>query len=215
MLNISFKYYMNFMKSKRTFKSVLALFLLTIAPQALTEGFSITPLVGFRVSDSLEDEITEETIDIDNTSSFGLIMSMKYDQNTSYDLYFSRQETDLLPNTAGSTDLGIRIDYIHIGGTVDYQTGKLFPFVTGGLGVTRISATDQDLSTESKFSLSVGGGLKVPITERIGIRLEGRLLGTAIDGDSAILCTNGVCVARFKSSVFLQFETSLGLSIAF
>jgi len=206
---------MNLIKYNAAKKLILTLLLFIITPQVFAEGFAITPFVGFRVSDSLKDEITEETIDIDNTSSFGLILSMEHDQDTSFDLYFSRQETDLLPNTAGSADLGIRIDYIHVGGTVGYHAGKLFPFVTGGLGITRISATEQDLSTESKFSLSVGGGLKVPITKRIGIRLEGRLLGTAIDGDSGMLCSNGQCITRFKSSVFLQFETSLGLSIAF
>jgi opacity protein-like surface antigen len=208
---------MNFIESKTTHKLVLTFLLLTIAPQAFSEGFVFTPLVGFRASDSLENEITEETIDIDNTSSFGFIMSMKYDDNTTYDLYFSRQETDLLPENTGSAsnDLGVRIDYIQIGGTVDYQTGKLSPFVTGGLGVTRFSATDQDLSTESNFSLSVGGGLKVPITENVGLRLEGRVFGTAIGGDRAVLCSNGQCIARFESDLFLQFETSLGLAIAF
>ena len=184
---------------------------------AHAEEFAFTALTGFRTSDSLEDEISKETIDIDETSSFGFIMSMKRDRNSAYDLYFSRQETDLLPRTAGlpANNVGIRLDYIHIGGTVDYEDDKLYPFATGGLGVTRISATDQNLSTETKFSLSLGGGLKVPITENAGLRFEGRVLGTTTGGDSSILCVNGRCAAEFNGSFFLQFEASLGLSIAF
>ena len=208
---------MSFIKYGIAQKLALTLLFFAITPQAFAEGFSITPLVGFRASDSLEEEETGQTIDIDNSSSFGLILSMNIDNDSAYELYFSRQETDLLPRTTEvvSNNLGIRIDYIHIGGTVDYTVNKLHPFVTGGLGVALISATDQDVSTESNFSLSVGGGLKIPFTKRISMRLEGRLLGTAIDGDNSILCSNGQCIARFKSSGFLQFETNLGLSIAF
>jgi opacity protein-like surface antigen len=196
---------------------ILPFLCLTVAQTSYAEGFTITPLVGVRTSDSLEDEMTEQTIDIDNSSSLGFILSMQSSHDTAYDLYYSRQETDLSPRSIGAVNenLGIKIEYIQIGGTVEYQTGKLFPFVTGGLGVTRISATEEDLSTESKFSLSVGGGLKVPITKRLGLRFEGRVLGTSIDGDGAALCANGQCAVQFKGSIFLQVEASIGLSIAF
>jgi len=208
---------MSFIKYGIAQKLALTLLFFAITPQAFAEGFSITPFVGFRASDSLEEEETGQTIDIDNSSSFGLILSMNIDDDSAYELYFSRQETDLLPRTTEvvSENLGIRIDYIHIGGTVDYTVNNLHPFVTGGLGATLISATDYDSSTETKFSLSVGGGLKVPITERVGLRFESRILGTNAGGGGGVLCSNGQCVGKLKGSVFLQFEASLGLSFAF
>jgi opacity protein-like surface antigen len=196
---------------------ILPFLCLTVAQTSYAEGFTITPLVGVRTSDSLEDEVTEQTIDIDNSSSLGFILSMQSSHDTAYDLYYSRQETDLSTRSIDdpNDNLGIKIEYIHIGGTVDYEVDKLYPFITGGLGVTRISATDIDTSTESKFSLSVGGGLKVPITKRVGLRFEGRALGTSIDGNGSALCNNGHCAVQFKGSIFLQIEASLGLSIAF
>ncbi|MCK5394631.1 MAG: outer membrane beta-barrel protein [Gammaproteobacteria bacterium] len=179
--------------------------------------YAFTPFAGFRISDSLEDELMEETIDVDETSSFGFILSMRRDRLATYDLYFSRQDTAIIPRSAGvaGTPLDIRIDYFHLGGTVDYEVDKLRPFATGGLGIARISPANDIFGTETKFSFSLGGGVKVPITEKVGLRFEARALGITTSGDRRVLCANGQCVAQFEGSLFLQFEASVGLSIAF
>jgi len=203
------------MPNKVLIKSLSGLLLLLAASISHATDIALTPFAGFRISDSLEDDVTEEAIDLDETSSFGFILSMKRDRMSSYDLLFSRQETDLLANNVLPNNIGVRIDYIHLGGTVDYEADGLYPFATGGLGITRFSATDQDLSTETKFSMALGGGLKVPLSENVGLRFEGRVYGTVINGDTEILCINGACIAEFNGSLFLQFEANLGLSIAF
>ena len=179
--------------------------------------YSFTPQVGIRASDSLQDELTDESINIDDTSSFGFILSMRRDRLATYDLYFSRQNTELIPRSAGvpGNPLDIRIDYFHMGGTVDYEVDNLHPFATGGLGIARISPANDIFGTETKFSFSLGGGVKVPINERVGLRFEARALGISTNGDKSILCANGQCVAQFEGSLFLQYEASIGLSITF
>lgn len=201
----------------KTIKLLLGLLVVLTAPISNADEYAFTPFAGYRVSDSLEDEITEEIIDLDETSSFGFILSMRRDRVSTYDLYFSRQDTELRPRSAGvpANSLGLRIDYIHLGGTVDYEAGKLRPFATGGLGIARISPANEIFGTETKFSFSLGGGIKVPITENVGLRFEGRALGITISGDRTILCANGQCEAQFEGSLFLQFEANVGLSIAF
>lgn len=184
-------------------------------PLANASEYTITPFAGYRISDSLEDEITTEVIDLDETSSFGFLLSTKRDHESSYDFFFSRQDTVLRSTSSTANSMGVRLDYYHIGGTVNYDANNLHPFTTGGLGFTRISASDQDLSAETKFSLSLGGGLKFPVTDRVGLRFEARALGTAIDGNGSILCTNGGCIAQFNGNFYLQLEVSAGLSIAF
>lgn len=181
------------------------------------DEYAFTPFAGFRASDSLEDETMEEVVDVDETSSFGFILSMRRDRVSNYDLYFSRQDTRLIPLSAGVPGelLDIRIDYFHLGGTVEYQEDKLHPFATGGLGIARISPANEIFGTETKFSFSLGGGVNVPVTENIDVRFEARALGITTSGDRRILCSNGQCVAQFEGSLFLQYEASLGLSIAF
>ena len=188
--------------------------LVTQLTPAYAQDYEITPFVGWRTSSSLEDANTGATIDLAETSSFGIILSMKRDKDTNYDFLFSRQSTELQSSTTPSNTESLRIDYYQLGGTVFYDYDKLHPFVSGGLGATHISPANNDFSSVTKFSLSVGGGLKFPFTQNVGLRLEARGYGTVVSSGGTILCSGG-CVAKFTGSLFMQFEASAGLSIAF
>jgi opacity protein-like surface antigen len=180
---------------------------------ALAQDFEVTPFIGWRTSSSLEEVNTGASIDLDETNSFGIILSMKKDLDTNYDFLFSRQNTELQSSTSNNTE-SIRFDYYQIGGTIFYPQDKLYPFVSGGLGATHISPANDNYSSETKFSLSVGGGVRIPFSQNVGLRLEARGYGTVVSSGGTIMCSGG-CVAQFKGSLFMQFEASAGLSIAF
>ncbi len=188
-----------------------ATILVTQLTPAYAQDYEITPYIGWRTSSSLEDVETGETIDLKETDSFGIILSMKKNLDTNYDFLFSRQNTELQSATVTES---LRIDYYHLGGTIFYDYDKLHPFVSGGLGATHISPANDAFSSETKFSLSVGGGLKFPLTQNVGLRLEARGYGTVVSSGGTILCSGG-CVAKFTGSLFMQFEALAGLSIAF
>lgn len=194
----------------------LVLLVILFAPltTAFAQNYEITPFVGWRTSSSLEEETTGATIDLKETDSFGFIASLKKDADTHYDFLFSRQSTELQSSASPTITESLRIDYYQIGGTVFYDADKLNPFITGGLGATHFSPADNRLSSTTRFSLSVGGGLRFPLSRNVGLRLEARGYGTVVSSGGAILCSGG-CVAQFKGSLFMQFEASAGLSIAF
>ena len=185
------------------------------ASVAETRVYEITPFLGWRTSSSLEEENSGASIDLKETRSFGIILSMRQKKDSNYDFLFSRQNTELQSATLPETTTSLRFDYYHIGGTVFYHHDNLHPFVSGGLGATHISPANDAFSSDTMFSLSIGGGLKFPLSQNIGLRLEARGYGTVNDGSGSILCANGTCVAQFKGSLFMQFEASAGLSIAF
>lgn len=187
---------------------------LTQLTPAFAQDYEITPFIGWRTSSSLEEVNTGATIDLDETDSYGIILSLKKDQGTNYDFLFSRQNTELQSSTIPGYTESLRIDYYHFGGTVFYGHDKLHPFISGGLGATHISPANDNLSSETKFSLSISGGVKFPITQNVGLRLDARGYGTVVSSGGTILCSGG-CVAQFKGSLFMQFEASAGLSIAF
>lgn len=195
-------------------KPLTALILFAATTPASAQDFSITPFIGWRTSSSLEEQTTGATVKVKETDSFGLILSMKKTPDTTYDFLFSRQTTELQPSTSPDSTESIRIDYYQVGGTVFYHVDRLHPFVTGGVGATHISPANDAFSSETKFSLSVGGGLNVPLGQNVGLRLEARGYGTVVDSGGSILCSGG-CVAQFKGSLFMQFEASAGLSVAF
>jgi opacity protein-like surface antigen len=178
------------------------------------QDVEITPFAGWRTSDSLEEVSTGTTIKLDETRSYGFLLSLKQDPDVSYDFLFSRQNTRLQPDSPTGSTESLRLDYYQVGGTVFYDYAGLHPFATGGLGATHISPANDIFSSETKFSLSLGGGLKIPLTQHLGLRFEARGYGTVVGGSGAILCSGG-CVVKFNGSLFLQFEASAGLSVAF
>jgi opacity protein-like surface antigen len=188
--------------------------LVTQQTPAFAQDYEITPFIGWRTSSSLEEEGTGATINLDETGSYGFILSMKKSPDTNYDFLFSRQDTELQSTSTPGTVEPLRIDYYHLGGTIFYDADKLHPFISGGLGATHITPSNSIYSSETMFSLSVGGGLKFPLTPNIGLRLEARGYGTVISGSGTILCSGG-CVASFNGSLFMQLEALAGMSIAF
>lgn len=197
----------------RLLLSILTICMSTVSAVDAQE-YEITPFVGWRASDSLEEVDTGTTIKLDETRSYGLLLSLKQDPEVSYDFLFSRQNTQLQPDSPTGSTESLRLDYYQIGGTVFYDYARLHPFATGGLGATHISPANNAFSSETKFSLSLGGGLKIPLTQHVGLRFEARGYGTVVGSSGAILCSGG-CVVKFNGSLFLQFEASAGLSVAF
>lgn len=155
-----------------------------------------------------------ETIKPEETTTIGFILGVDKNPTTQYEFLFSSQDTRLTISTLTPTTFGLTIDYYHFGGTTVYKSGRLRPFVSGGLGVTHLNP-DGNLSSETRFSLSLGGGIKVPLSHQVDLRFEGRGFGTVVNSNSSILCSNGGCSAGFAGSLYLQFEAFMGVSIAF
>ena len=62
---------------------------LTQLTPAFAQDYEITPFIGWRTSDSLEEVSTGAPINLDETGSFGIILSLKKDNETNYDFLFS------------------------------------------------------------------------------------------------------------------------------
>ena len=70
-------------------------------------------------------------------------------------------------------------------------------------------------NTETKFSFSLGGGIKIPLTEHIGLRVEGRGFGTMFDENSSLFCVNNRCAVRVEGDVIWQFTGFAGVVFSF
>jgi hypothetical protein len=71
------------------------------------------------------------------------------------------------------------------------------------------------LNSETKFSLSLGGGVKLYLTEHVGIRLDARWFGTFIGGSGSVFCSGGACLVNVQGDVLSQFTANAGLIMAF
>jgi hypothetical protein len=112
------------------------------------------------------------------------------------------------------------VQYLHIGGTVGYMDNpRVTPFFGATNGATRFSPDASGLDDETKLSFSLGGGLKIPITDHIGLRFDLRAFVTLLDSDSEIFCVSDAvdssCRISAQSDTFLQYSAGLGIIAAF
>ena len=181
----------------------------------------IIPLLGFRGGGEFIDTIDDTTHTLESSDIYGLILSWPYERGKNFEVYYSHQSTNLnsitvsAPAPNNSVDIPITIDYLHFGGTAPISDeDKLKTFVTGGLGFTYMSPDYPDAQSDLRASLSIGVGLKWPMTEMISLRLETRGLATLYNNNSAIFC-NGGCAISISGNMFLQGEVFAGLGFKF
>lgn len=192
---------------------LIMLFLLWLPLMDANAGdFEITPIIGYTAGGSFEDTTNEDDLDLDEGESAGLILSWKDKSRDGafYELFYMHQDSSFDGDTH---EIDLDIDYLHIGGTYGVEDGRIQPFVSGGLGVTHMDF--QSGSSEFRFSLSLGAGLKVPITDHIKFRVEGRGFGTVFSSSSEINCSKGQCTVKAKGDMFYQFSVLAGVSICF
>ena len=188
---------------------------------AIGGDLEITPFAGYTWGGQFSDSVTGNTLKVDETANYGVMVDVKQDEQAQIELYFSRQATQLKADRGlftGNPLFDLDIEYYHIGGTYSPDSddfGKAKPFVVGTLGATHMVPQGPGLDALTKFSLSLGGGVKLYATDRVGLRLEGRWFGTLFNGSGSAFCTSGTCAIHVQGDLFSQFVANAGLIIAF
>jgi Outer membrane protein beta-barrel domain len=182
--------------------------------------FEVTPFAGLRLGGDFKLDDPSRKLDLDESGTFALALDLRIDDVSQYELFYGRQSTSLERDpTLGKLD--VDIEYLHIGGTVEMEGEhhRIVPYMVGGLGATRFSPDPGKASDRTRFSLSLGGGVKVPFNRRFALRLEGRGYLTFVDTDTSFFCRSdedgAACRIRGSGSTFLQFELLAGATFAF
>jgi len=189
------------------------------APTKADAGdLEITPLVGYLFGGGFENSANGNRLDLADTENYGVILSLR-DKSTPggfYELLYSHQSTYLKGDGtvfSGAPRLEIDFDTIQLGGTYGTEGEAVNPFVAAGVGVTHMSPEQGD--AETRFSFSLGAGVKIPVTKNIGLRFEGRGFATLFDGNAAIFCSNGSCAVQVQGNPMWQFTAFSGVVISF
>jgi opacity protein-like surface antigen len=183
--------------------------------------FSLTPFGGYTFGGEFKDEGGNPAVEVDDAAHFGLIFNIRESQNTQWEIFYARQETEADTSEVSATQPVVDIDvqYLHLGGTYVADGVRARPFLAAGIGATRFDPGPLTFDSENFFSFGIGAGWQLQPTDRLGLRLEGRLLGTFLRSDSALFCETGtdenVCAIVADSEMYWQFQTSLGLVFRF
>jgi hypothetical protein len=187
-----------------------------------TPTIEIAPFAGYRMGGSFEVTDIDRDIDLDDSSSYALALDFPIDSISAYELFYGRQESTLGDDSPFGL-LDVDVEYLHIGGTlvVNEEPRRLIPYIMGGLGVTRFTPDSSipNAEDDTRFSLHLGGGARLPFGDHFSLRFEGRAFLTFVDTDSAVFCASGdfggVCRIRASSDTFFQFEVMAGAAFAF
>ncbi len=187
---------------------------------AQKERFEITPyyghsfLGGFEIDDK---EFGRLDLEIDDAEATGVVIGIPLQRNLHLELFVNEQETDFKLDRGpflGTANLGgMDVSYYHAGVSWTASMGQVRPFASLSAGVTRL-APDSDFLPESedRFSVGLGGGLKVFFADHVGLRLDARLLVTNTSEEDA--CCRGCCYGT-EGDDLVQGLVSAGLVLAF
>lgn len=174
----------------------------------------ISPAAGFRFGGEFEEETTRQDVDLKEAASFGLAVDIEYAPDRMVEILYTRQSSEI-EDIAPSLD--IDVEYLHIGGVAEFTQTNYTPYAVGTIGATRFSP-DGGLDSETRVSLSMGGGVKWFVAENWAVKLEGRAYLTFFDSRAEVFCVSSggaTCLFRTTSSVVWQVEALAGVAFRF
>lgn len=183
----------------------------------------VTPFVAYRFSGDFEtksgdpDQPFEN--DVDDGSGWGIDLGYYRDDTSYYQLLYSRRNGGLDSTNEALQGADVTIEYFHIGGTLLLpQPRGQVGFISMTVGATRFDTDARGYSSDSKFSFSLGGGVRFPITEAVWATLGIRGYGTFVDSDTRILCISdggADCLIQGSGQMLWEVEAIAGATFRF
>ncbi len=188
---------------------------------AQESGVEITPFAGYRFGGTFETADTSIDYEMEDSSSFGLILNFRHKSNTQWEIFYSQQRSEATFSEISAIDQVVDVDIhvLQLGGTYVGEGDKMRPYVAMTLGGTHIRTDSVDSADDTFFSGSIGIGMKLMPSSRIGIRVEARAYGTLLSSDTKLFCQTGpdqnICAVQVDGNLLSQFETFAGITFRF
>ena len=141
--------------------------------------FEITPVFGYHLGGATD--FNEGRVDVANSISYGIIFSVvDLPGGFSVDLSYTRADstldftsTDVAYSDAG---FGMASNYILVGANKDFLENRIRLFIGADIGAAWFDSKDSSVSDAWFFAFDIKGGMKIYLSERLGLRLQGRFL---------------------------------------
>jgi opacity protein-like surface antigen len=161
---------------------ISVLFLPTLI-MAQDHRIEITPFAGFQLGGSFK--FYEGKLKVVDNADYGGMISVLLGSGTQLEFAYSRMDTRAEWRPYNDYDLefpqeevDLAVNYFLLGGVKELDTDNeaVRPFGLFSLGATWFDPKDDNTTDKWLFSMAAGVGLKYFFNERIGIRIQARLL---------------------------------------
>jgi hypothetical protein len=101
-------------------------------------------------------------------------------------------------------------NYVQIGGLQEMDLGRIDPYATTTAGLTVWSPKSSGYTSYTQFSFTVGGGVKIWLTDALGIRLQGTMLMPLVYQGAGIGCGIGTSGASCGGGLYTRITPFQG-----
>jgi hypothetical protein len=155
----------------------------------------ISPFYGYLFGGEFasgSNSLFSSSVDLDDHDTYGFRVGYNLSQVAEFEIQGSRTDTHFVSHDSGAifgpggVRLGdLRVDYLLGYGTFNFGHGRAVPYVTVGAGLADLqpSGTVVPSHDATRFTGSIGGGLKVFVDPHFGFRFDGRLYSTYLDAN--------------------------------
>lgn len=194
----------------------------TPSPHAL----EITPSIAYRWGGTIYGDQTyvfNQDLDVAPSAAAGITVGFPIgNSGMKLELLANRQQSELESN-GGLFEPGIQVadmdvTYIHAGIQIPFGASRnAIPYGVASAGVAILDPRISGLSSENRFSGSLGIGVKLPLSRNFGVRLEGRGYFVAMDNnsDDCFVCGQYDDDYYYYDDTFYQGEVSAGFTFSF
>ncbi len=183
-------------------------------PEQHTNDCEFTPFAGYLGGGEFEDSAGAKR-NIDQSTNLGLIFNYAPEAWRAYEFLYTKSSTEI----GGATKTDLDVDYLQIGGIVSHPDAKyVIPYFGLGVGAARLSPNVAGWDDETKLAFSAATGVRIPIGDHFGVRLDVRAFVTVLNSDNQIFCevNNGAtCDIRSKGDTLFQYSGTLGFFVGF
>lgn len=209
---------MKFMLHKKINICLIAAFAVVVFSSNTLAQAEIFGFGGYEVASDVQ--VTQGQLNIYSNPNYGAGIAFEVQRGIQAEVFWIGQQTPMeLKSYTGLTQplFDVGIHYFQAGAVYEFRqtkAQKAFPFTSFSLGATLFSPVDSDFSEEWRFSITFGGGGKIYLSDKVGLRLQARLLLPINFNSVGMWCGSGGCSAGVSSwATLLQADFTGGIFI--
>lgn len=157
-----------------------------------------------------------------DAQNYGAKLAYGLSSTTFVELSYMRSDTEgtFFPYYTGSPGDPVKLssNYIQVGGIQEVDMGRITPFGGISVGLVVWSPKSAEYQSKTQFAATLAAGLKIWLTEMIGLRLQGSMMMPMVYNGVGFGCGIGTGGASCGGNVYtrvtpFQGEFSGGISI--
>jgi hypothetical protein len=172
-------------------------------PAALqAQSVEFMPFGGYRFGGDFFEIVAEHAVDLDGAPALGFVLNVPLSEGLQVEALVTHQSAHVsVPPRPFDppTRWQMTVDHVQGGALQELNDGRVRPFMTGVVGLTRYAALGDG---EIRFTVGAGGGVKLFPLSHVGVRLDGRVYSTFVDANATFLaCGPGLCATALHVDI--------------